>query len=293
MPLRYSLALIGCLTGFLAAPAAGARAADPGPAAPLVIPMIDLPGGAIGLHATIAGHDGLFLFDTGAGVTLLTPATASISGCRPWGQVTGFRATGERLDLQRCDDVRLRIGGRDFPVPTASVLDIQRLMPPRTPALAGVLALDAFVGQVITIRRMAHQLVVETAASLPPRIAGATQVQTRMVRDAEGLALTMNAAVQTPAGRAWMELDTGNAGPIMVDTHVAQALGLSAAQRTGQTADFKLAGGIPVQGQARVSSLIMDGDIGAAVLGGWDLTFDLAGGRVWFRPSAGAPPAPE
>ena len=285
MYIRRNLALAASLIASLTTAAIGARATDIGRTAPAVIPLVALPGGALALNAKVGGQAGLFLFDTGGGVTMVTPHTAAASGCRPWGQVTGFRATGERMDLPRCDNVLLMLGGRTFIAPTAAVLDLQRMMPPGIPHLSGMIALDVFAGGAITIRAAAHELIVETPASLLRRVTGATPVPIRLVRDAEGLALTVDGAVQTPAGRAWMELDTGNGGPILVGEHVAKPLELATTDEHSQAATYALVGGIPVRGPARVSKLIMDGDIGEAVLGKWDITLDLASAKAWFRPA--------
>lgn len=267
--------------------AAGPAQAGPAGEQPTIIRTEPFPGGGTALHGLVDGHDGLFLFDTGAGVTMVTPAIAAQSGCRPWGQLTGFRATGERLDAPRCDDLHVMLGGRSFTAPIAMVFDLQRLLGPGLPTLSGLVALDLFAGRAITIRPLAHQLVIETASSLRRRIQGATEVPVRLVRDVEGVALSLDAAVDTPSGRAWMELDIGNLGPLMVGRHVASLLRLDPARTDRQPAHFALVGGVPVRGPARVGPLIMDGDIGQSVLGGWDLTLDLAQGRAWFRPASG------
>ena len=157
------------------------------------------------------------------------------------------------------------------------------------PLLAGAIGLDLFAGRVITIRPKAHELVLETPASAARRVRGATAVPVRLVRDVEGVALSVDAAVVTAAGTAWMELDDGNTGPLMIGRHVAAALRLDPAARAVQLADFALAGGIPVRGAAAVSDLIMDGDVGQSVLGQWDVTLDLAAGRAWFKPATPAP----
>ncbi len=252
---------------------------------PLIIPTIDLPRGGTGLRATVAGHEGLFLFDTGAGITTVTPATAQLAECHPWGQLTGFRATGERLDTPRCDDLHLSIAGRPFTAPIASMLDLGPFIAPGVPKLSGLLGLDAFAGRTITIRPLAHELIVETTSSLQHRIKDAREVPIRLVRDSEGVALSVDAAVQTSAGRAWMELDIGNLGPILIGEHVAPLLKLSTSDKGRQAADFGLVGGIPVQGPALVKRLIMDGDVGQDVLGRWDVTLDLTHGRAWFQPA--------
>ena len=51
------------------------------------------------VEAEVAGRKRTFLFDTGEGVTMVSPALAKEIGCDPWGNVTAFRMLGERLDL--------------------------------------------------------------------------------------------------------------------------------------------------------------------------------------------------
>ena len=284
------LALLGWSAGLLAVPGRQAFASERAPDRPLTLKLEALPGGAFGLRAEIAGHTGLFLFDTGGGITIVTPAMAASSGCHVWGRLTGFRATGERLDTQRCDDLHVSLGGRDFTAPIASVFDLGKVVGPDMPVLSGLIALDLFAGRTITIRPLARELIVETASSLPERIRGARAVPVRLVRDVEGVALTVDGAVGTPAGQAWMELDTGNLGPLMVGEHVAPLLGLDATRTDRQAASFALVGGVPVKGSARVSRLTMDGDVGQNILARLDVTLDLGGGRAWFRPAAAVVP---
>ena len=282
MRFRTAFPLLASALGALAAGATNVQAEAP---SPQVIPTLSLPHRITGIRAAVAGRPGLYIFDTGAGVTIVTPDTAAQAGCHPWGQVTGFRAIGERLDTPRCDDLHLTVEGHDYIAPIAGIADLQRSAPPDMPRLAGTIGLDLFAGRVITIRPRAHQLVVETAQSAERRERGATEVPIRLVRDVEGVALTVDGAVPTPSGTAWMELDNGNTGPLMIGQHVAAPLKLDPSRRAGQAADFSLAGSIPVRGPAWISNLIMDGDIGESVLGRWDVTFDLARNRAWFRPA--------
>lgn len=107
------------------------------------------------------------------------------------------------------------------------------------------------------------------------------------MRDAEGVALTVDAAVSTRDGFAWMELDTGNSGPLAIGEDVAGLLGLNQDAKATQPVHMELPGGVVVQGPARVGDFIMDGDIGASFLNQWDLTLDLGGsGRAWIRPAS-------
>ena len=105
-----------------------------------------------------------------------------------------------------------------------------------------------------------------------------------MVRDAEGIALAVDGAVRTPEGLAWMELDSGNGGSLVLANHIAPLLGLRPDMATPELAHFELVNGIAVEGTTRTRDLIMDGNIGAQFLNNWILTLDLEHGRAWLSP---------
>jgi hypothetical protein len=103
----------------------------------------------------------------------------------------------------------------------------------------------------------------------------------RIVRDVEGIALSIDGAVRTPQGLG-MELDTGNGGSIVVANHIAPLIGLKPDISTPVPAHFSLANGVPVEGMTRTRDLIMDGNIGAQFLNNWVMTVDLQEGRAWL-----------
>jgi hypothetical protein len=264
---------------------AGASAAAP--AAPVadratVITLSRYLGQVPSLPVKAAGRDALFLLDTAGGLTAVTPQLARSLGCEPWGQVTGFRMRGQRVDSQRCDDVRLELPGGALSVPTAGVWDLAKLLPEDAPPLDGSLALDAFARRVVTLDLAASQLVLETAASLTERLARATEVPVRFDRSVQGLALTPLVAVETEKGRLWMELDSGSDGAVIVGRHAAEVLHLDPSAKQGQRVAMTLAGGVPVEGSALVEDLILDGNIGVPVLEHWIVTIDLARERLWI-----------
>lgn len=79
------------------------------------------------VEAVVAGKPRRFLFDTGEGITMISPALAKEIGCEPWGNITAIRMTGDRLDLKRCDDVRFAVGGRTFVAPSVIVYDLSEI----------------------------------------------------------------------------------------------------------------------------------------------------------------------
>jgi hypothetical protein len=258
------------------------------PAPVATIELRPHPGGTamMTIPAKVLGHAGVFIFDTGGGISYVSPAFAQVVGCKPWGQITGFTLTAQRLDMPRCDGLSFEIQGRRFAAPIAGVFDIMKYMPADVPRIDGSIGLDVFAGRVITLSLTQRKLVVESPASLAVRARLGKEVPVRLVREAGGVALAVQVAVPTPAGVAWMELDSGNGGANVIGKHLAPLLNLDPGKKEPQPATFKISGGIPVEGTARVNdTLIMDGNIGTRFMLKWDLTLDLSKGRAWLAPA--------
>src|SRR5580692_6156072 len=80
------------------------------PDAPAVIHLEPFLDEHWAFKARIKGHEELFVMDTGGGLTAVSPEAAAEIGCEPWGQLTGFRMRGDRLDLKRCENVEIDAG---------------------------------------------------------------------------------------------------------------------------------------------------------------------------------------
>src|SRR4030095_14313932 len=239
------------------------------------------------MNAKVRGHEGVFIFDTGGGISYVSPSFAQTIGCTPWGQLTGFTLTGQRLDMPRCDDVSFEVNANTFAVATAGVFDIMKFMPPNVPRIDGSIGLDVFAGRAITLSLTKQQLVLESASSLAERARHGKEVPIRLVREAGGLALAVQVGVPTAQGMAWMELDSGNGGANVIGKHIASLFKLDPTRKEPQSASFTIAGGVPVEGTARVNeTLTMDGNIGTRFMLKWDLTLDLAKGRAWLTPAS-------
>lgn len=266
--------------------AGAAHAAAMPPAKPRVVPLSLYLGALPSVQVEVGGRPTTFLLDTAGGLTVITPDTAKALGCAPWGQLTGFRMRGDRVDTQRCDHVELRLPGTRLKLATAGVWDFSRLLPKDAPPLGGSIALDALDGRAITLDLAAGRLIVETPQSLAARVAHATAVPVRFAREVGGQALTPLVAVDTRQGRLWMELDCGSDGSVIVNRPIAAALGLDSANTGKQSVSLSLGGTVPVQADASVKELILDGNIGAPVLRRWVITLDLAHQKLWLVPAA-------
>lgn len=243
------------------------------------------------VEVTVAGETGQFLFDTGGGVSVISPALAEKAGCTPFAQITGFRLTGERLTMPRCDDLAIAIDGETLSVPSAGVFDLAPLLPPDGPRIEGLIALDVLAARPFTLELEAGRLTVETPESLAGRIATAIELPIQFHRQAGGISLTVMARVPTTRGALWMQLDSGSDGALLLAKTSAEPLGLDPdVERQPLRLALRGADGreIAAEVQARVRDMIIDGNIGAPVMKDWIMTFDLAQGRLWVQPVAPA-----
>ena len=278
---------MGCLKSVVVIAAAllgNAALAIDGVRAAVVIRMQDV-AGMQSIQATVGGRQGTFLFDSGIGVSAVTPQFAYAIGCKPWGKLTGFRAIGQRVDTQLCNETKLVVGGKQVTTPQLAVIDLKYFMGPVGEKFAGVLGLDIFAGQLITIRVAKGQIVMEDATSVAQIVATRHAVPLRLVRAAEGAGLTVDFGVPTPRGMSWWEVDTGNYGPFLVDQAIAPLLELKPDDKDLQVLATTLVPDVRMTGPALVKDLILNGDIGRSFLKDWDVTLDLAQGRAWVAPA--------
>ena len=236
----------------------------------------------VSLHAVVAGQPGHFIFDTGAGSLHVTPGFADRMKCKPWGQLSGYTMMRKQLDTPRCDGTRVEIDGHALQTVTAGVLDVMSFYPKDAKPMDGLMGLDVFEGQTITLDFTGGELVVESPASREARIAGATEVPARLTREMQGRTLAVNIEVPTPKGPVLMELDSGNGGTILVGKSYAEALGLDPKVEGEQQANFDVAPGFPARGRAFTPDMLLEGNLGMPFLKDKVVTLDLATGRVWL-----------
>lgn len=259
-----------------------------GPVAAQEIRLGDYLGALHTVEATVAGQRGTFLFDTGGGVSVVTPEFAERIGCAPWGNVSGFRLSGERLDGPRCDDVVFDLGdGISLASPAAGVFDLKAMLPPQGP-VDGILSLDAFVDQPFTLDLAGSRIILETPASLAARIDGAVEVPVHFARQAGGYSLTVLAGVETEAGDLWLQLDSGGVPPLLLAPHAAAAMGVPESAQPAQPFALALGAGerrATVEATPTIRpNMIIDGNIGEPTMARMLLTFDLANQKLWVRP---------
>jgi hypothetical protein len=238
------------------------------------------------LSVEVNGHPFRFGLDTGGGVTLISPDVVAAAGCTPWGRTTGYTMMGRRLDGPRCDGVAIDIAGHPFTPPIAAVL-APELVEPNDRDLAGSLALDAFEGRAVTIDFGGGRFVVESPASLAARVRTMTSLPIRLVRELGGRSLVPVAAVPTPKGPVWFELDSGNGGTVLVRKAYAALFALDSTAAGPQAGEIAVLPTVHAQtDRIFTPDMIIDGNLGMPFLRNWVVTLDLATARAWIAPTA-------
>jgi hypothetical protein len=232
------------------------------------------------VHLTLNGKSGDFLFDTGAGVTHVTPEFANGLDCRFWGRNTGFNMFGTRADSPHCDDVQVAADKVALTDVSIGKHDFGEQFPgDKSPD--GLLGLDAFDGKAITLDQAAATITIETPESLKKRVRNMTEMEFRLGRECSGRCLSAFLGIKTPAGMTWMNMDTGAGGVTLVAKDQAALYGLDPAVKE-QRLKVDVAPGIVLDGPALVTDLIMDGNLGRPFLSKYVITLDLKNGRCWF-----------
>ncbi|MDQ4121193.1 MAG: hypothetical protein M3209_07090 [Acidobacteriota bacterium] len=227
-----------------------------------------------------------FLFDTGGGITTITPAIAKEIGCEPFGQITGFNAGGTRLDFKRCDDIGLKLGNFSTRVNTGT-FEIMHFFSPDTKEIGGFISLQTFANRTITIDLSGNRLIVETESSAAERVKDMKALESRIGSQGGGAIIDIFVAANTPKGKIWMEFDTGNFSGILFSPHAQEMLGINfdAPNRAKMSKPVKLdiIGLGTIEMPARERNMIYDGMLNYDTISKWIVTIDLKTGKMWAK----------
>jgi hypothetical protein len=245
---------------------------------------------SVAVRVSANGTSGIFAFDTAAGHSVASPEFAAAAGCKPWGELGGFTMTGKKLAMPRCDGLRFEVNGRTLISPVAGVMQVAPLLAKDAEPIAGLLGLDVFAGQTITMDFAGGKLYIESPGSAAQRVAGARELPIRLSHEVQGLALAVNLEVPTSQGIARFELDSGNGGTLLVSRAYAKVFGFDPDAKKPAPGTIQLAPGLAAHGLVMVPEMNIDGNLGMPFLKDWIVTLDLAAGRMWLQPTHATPP---
>lgn len=254
--------------------------------APVTIPFTRGPGHLRTIRVRVGPDSADYLFDTGGGVTVISPQDSALLGCTPGGRGFGVRLTGEVLSGRTCANVTLGVG--PFSVTTdAGVMDLAKLLGPGAPRVRGLVSLNAFEGRALTLDLAHEQMIVETPTSLAARVRSMVPLPMRLATGEHGGQLTVYVGIRARNGAMlWFEWDSENNASTLVSP---LALALLGGDSTSRMTDLPvtLAPGLEVAiPMMTKGNMIHDGVLSAGFMERAVWTVDLEHGTLWVGPIA-------
>lgn len=233
----------------------------------------------------VRGKNYTFFFDSGAAVTSISPSIAKAIGCEPYGQLTGYDAGGGVHKMTRCDDIEMNVGGFLTKI-DVTVSDPMIYFPPGSPQIDGIISLQTFEDQIITMDLIGNNLFIETDKSFKKRIADMKPLRSRLSRELGGYGVDIFLAVNSPKGKVWMLLDTGNTNRLLLAPHAQNQLGIvldKSPDKTPKSVSLDLLGFGTIEAMGREREMIYDGILNYDTILKMLLTIDLRSGNVWAK----------
>jgi len=254
---------------------------------PIVIPLGHPTPTMRTVRVAIGGDSLDFLFDTGGGVTVISPEVAAKIGCTPSGRSVGFRMTGQMLAGPYCHDVALSVGGLSLH-DDAGVMDFAKILGPNAPKVGGMISLSTLRGRALTLDLEHERLTIETPASLAARVRDMTPLSARIATGVSGGEFGVFVGIPVQTTMLWLEWDSENNGRTFLAPHAARLLGVT--DSTGRGAvTLPLAPGVHPVIAVQAKEIIHDGVLSARFLERATWSVDLATGRLWIGPIAPVP----
>jgi hypothetical protein len=262
---------------------------------PVQIPLTINPDGMVLVPATLGGTiPAHVIFDTGAGLDILAPSVIAKLHGVPGGQFTGFRMWGDRIDIPLFVVSEISVGPMIRKNATVGAWDVLDQL-----HLEGIVSVDDFRQQPITLDFVNKILIFETARSLAKRRA-AEMISPLKFDDQRGITLDLFSNFLIGDQTAECEIDTGSQNTT-VNTRLMSALGIDKSGKDVQKHEKKNSDGATVvrygtilpkvalaaapqvgitQAHTTFSDIIYDCVIGLDFWLGKALTIDIAGRQL-------------
>ncbi len=151
-----------------------------------------------------------FLFDTGAGVTLISPEIVKKINRKEYGRGVGYRMLGEQIEYKKCDSVEIQIGGYKFFHSTVGVWDVNQVLPKDWPRIDGIISLGSFQDHCIMIDLSKNTIIVESDSTCEAKTKLMQIVESRFINGLDGSENGIFLNLDKVGRKWWFLMDSGN-----------------------------------------------------------------------------------
>lgn len=246
------------------------------------LPLNEYFAGLMTVDAKLSKRPLKLLFDTGGGGIILSPEAVA-GHCQPFGRLVGHRFNGEALAMPRCTPLTLSLGEFQKHGEVA-LFDVMPMLG-NAPKIDGILGLSAFEHQPVLIdyEQKRIKTMDRRALARVVRRERMTEIPIRLERQAGGASLDVFVGVEAKPGPLWLELDSGNVGPVLLAPHALTQLQQTLSETPGPIS-LTLQGLPPITVTAEKRESIYDGLTSAELARRYVWAFDFERGRAWARP---------
>lgn len=233
------------------------------------------------IEVTIEGNNCNFLFDTGGGLTLVSPTIVELLNKKAYGNSVGYRMSGERIDTPLCDSVIINIEGQDFYHQEVGVFDIMTLLPEDFKRVDGLISLKTFENSIIGLDLNKNLLTIENDQTAKVKKANMQLIPSRFANGPSGIELNLFLRITEEDKYWWFLFDTGNIAKTKVNKQVVDAWGLVSDSSTTELmhpihTDIGL-----IEAPILVDDLIYDGALCFDVISSTEYLISLKDSKVW------------
>lgn len=225
-----------------------------------------------------------FLFDTGGGITLISPTIAKEIDKEVYGNFVGFRMSGEKFESKLCDSVYIEIGGSIFFHSYVGIYDIMKLLPKEFKQLDGVISLKTFENERISLNLKENKLIVETEKSYLKKIENMKLVKSQFASGPSGRELDIFTGILFNNHYYWFLFDTGNIAQTKMSDNTAKEWGINPKNESDSTGKeeftFEMAGD-SISAQIIVDNIIYDGALSFDFIQQSEFTISFKDEKIW------------
>jgi hypothetical protein len=215
------------------------------------VPFTVSPEGMLMVPARVGGTAVHLIFDTGAGLDVLAPSLIQKVHGKPAGQFTGFRMTGERLDIPLFLIPELALGPvakKDDLVGSFDLLDQMHI--------DGIVSLNNFRQQPLTLDFVNSVIVFENSKTMAQRRLAGTLLPLEL-DDQRGISLDLFAHFVLAGQPGQCDIDTGSQSATLSMRYLAM-LGIDKDGKEVRKRESKtIAGNTQIRYSTKVAGIAM------------------------------------
>ena len=163
-----------------------------------------------------------FLFDTGGGLTIVSPKVIEKVGRSAYGNFVGFRMSGEQVGWKLSDSLEIEIGGTIFFHNQVGIFDIMSLLPKEFEQIHGLISLKTFEKLIISLNLNENKLILETDRSFKKKIKNMDLIPSRFANGPSGLELNIFLGTKSNNRLWWFLFDSGNIGQAKISENIVK-----------------------------------------------------------------------